>query len=287
MFFRSHTEVQQNFEKVLDVNGGAIPMYYYGHFDFKDRNEAFDDINDALIRYEESPYVSKVFNPLSFVDTNQMDLSKLSKVKDFIRIVDTDFYFRFMVFPRDLDNETVTGVTSIDSGNGSIIGSQLLMRELNNVLIKGQILSIIVTFIVILLMLLISLRDLKLAIVSSIPVLLSSIVLYGFLGVSGISLNLMTSTIFSITLGIGVDYAIHYSSVYQYYKKHGDRNPRETALRYTARPVIANALGLSLGLSALWLSPLLIHIQISALMWVAMIFAVFTSLTLLPTLIKK
>ncbi len=195
-----------------------------------------------------------------------------------------------MVFPTDFDNETLEAleVSVKDSKlNGQLTGVQFLMKEMNASMISGQFRSILFTFGLIIIMLLIALRSIRLTVIASLPIAITSIILYGFLGLTQISLNVLTATIFSITLGIGVDYAIHYTSIYKYYSDKGDSLAAEHALKYTARPVIANALGLSLGMSALWISPLKIHMHISLLMWVAMMVSVLISLTLIPTLLQK
>jgi predicted RND superfamily exporter protein len=110
--------------------------------------------------------------------------------------------------------------------------------------------------------------------------------LYGFLGISGIPLNITTLIIFSITIGVGVDYAVHFSSIYKHYLHEGFSNKEaiDNAYKYTSKPIITNALGISLGLSILMISPLTIHFNISALMWVSMIVSVVITLTLLPLL---
>jgi predicted RND superfamily exporter protein len=127
------------------------------------------------------------------------------------------------------------------------------------------------------------------ALISLIPIASTVIILFGFLGLSGISLNLITTTIFSITLGVGIDYAVHFTSVWKSYKKSGSSSEEaaEKAYKYTSRPIIANALGLAVGVSSMLFSPLKIHVYISILMWVSMIAAVFLSLSVLPTILRK
>ena len=49
----------------------------------------------------------------------------------------------------------------------------------------------------------------------------ATLFLFAFLGLSGISLNLFSATIFSITIGVGIDYAIHYTSIFNKYKSDG------------------------------------------------------------------
>jgi predicted RND superfamily exporter protein len=140
------------------------------------------------------------------------------------------------------------------------------------------------TLSLIIIMLLLSLRSVKLTLVSLLPIIITSVFLYSFLGVTGISLNLMTSTIFSITLGIGIDYAIHFVSVYKYYRQDG--NALDKAFKYTSRPILANAFGLAIGMSALMASPLLVHLHVSLLMWVAMITSVLLTLIVIPVVLK-
>lgn len=59
------------------------------------------------------------------------------------------------------------------------------------------------------------------------------------------------------------------------------------AIDKAGRPIIANALGIAVALSALWLSPLKIHTQVSMIMWIAMITAAATTLIVVPALLPK
>lgn len=290
MFFRDYTRVQKNFDQILAINDGALPLYYYGHQPLEDILQVLPEIDESLQGLEGAKPVKKVMNPLSALDLEKgLDIKNLQSAKAFIRLRDKTLYYRFIVFPQDLTNKNIAALEDLTDQDpwGDLLGSQLLMKEMNQGMVKGQVLSIGATFLMIFLMLILALRSFKLSLIASLPVLLTTFILYGFLGASGISLNLMTCTIFSIGLGIGVDYAIHFSSTYKYYLDHGHKAPKHMAFKYSARPIIANAIGLSLGLSALWLSPLLFHLHLSILMWASMLLAVFMSLTLLPSLLPK
>ena len=50
---------------------------------------------------------------------------------------------------------------------------------------------------------------------------------------------------------------------------------------------MANALGIAIALSGLWLSPLAIHPQVSMIMWVAMITAAATALIVIPAFLPR
>ncbi len=119
--------------------------------------------------------------------------------------------------------------------------------------------------------------------------MITVVALYGFLGLSGIPLNITTVIIFSITIGVGIDYAVHFSSIYKHYLiETGDSVLAvKKAYKNSSRPIITNAIGISLGLSVLMLSPLNIHLNVSILMWVSMTISVLVTLTLLPTIFLK
>ncbi len=100
----------------------------------------------------------------------------------------------------------------------------------------------------------------------------------------GVPMVLITVVASSIVLGVGIDYAIHLIAAIEHARR---ADPERTGwvvrgLRAATRPIVANALGVAIGLTALQASPLRPHHQISALMWVAMLVAAITTLVLIP-----
>jgi len=87
-------------------------------------------------------------------------------------------------------------------------------------------------------------------------------------------------------LGVGIDYSIHYIAAINYSKPQG-KGYVFRAIDKAGRPIIANALGIAVALTALWLSPLKIHTQVSMIMWVAMITAAVTTLVVVPALLPR
>jgi predicted RND superfamily exporter protein len=73
------------------------------------------------------------------------------------------------------------------------------------------------------------------------------------------------------------------SGIYYYRRQGMGRQESVTsALSAVSRPVLANAFGLAIGLSALFFSPLRIHIQAASVMWVAMVVSSMAALLLVP-----
>lgn len=310
MIYKDYTIVNKNAEKVTEVNGGSIPIYVTINLDNPLLSlDSLNEVNSYVSRLEELDEVNKIVNPYSLFNivyqnmgtgdipndaTLQMIYSNISSDENSVihNLVAVDEgIVRLLVFPQDLNNDTLTNIeikAESYSENITVTGVQYLMKDLNLNISEMQIYSIAIALGAVLVMLVVTLRSFKVAFYSLLPIVITVISLYGFLGISSIPLNITTVIIFSITIGVGIDYAVHFSSVYRHFLKEGQNNniAIETAYKYTSRPIITNALGISLGLSILMLSPLTIHLNVSLLMWVSMIVSVIITLTLLPLLFR-
>ncbi|MCD6442615.1 MAG: hypothetical protein J7L28_01460 [Thermotogae bacterium] len=102
-----------------------------------------------------------------------------------------------------------------------------------------------------------------------------------------INLSVVTATMAGITIEVGIDYAIHYSTLFRYHEKMKSDEPHVRAFEDTSKPIIANILGLALGLTVMNLSPLMIHTYLSLIMWTTMLASSSLSLTILPYLLSK
>jgi hypothetical protein len=103
---------------------------------------------------------------------------------------------------------------------------------------------------------------------------------------SGINLNLVTAVISSIVIGVGIDYAIHFIAAINTARPQGDGYVLR-AIDRAGRPIVANALGIAVAMTALWLSPLKVHSQVSMIMWVAMITSALTALVVIPVFLPR
>jgi len=196
---------------------------------------------------------------------------------------------RLLVFPANMNNATLGNIEDIvdEDDNSYITGVQFLMKDLNEQISQMQLYSILIALGAVLVMLIITIKSLKISVISLLPIILSILGVYAFLGISQISLNVTTTIIFSITIGVVIDYAVHFSSVYKVFLDENMTKNQAVvkAYKYTSRPIIANALGISIGFTILMLSPLRIHFNVAVLMWVSMGVSVLMTLTLLPTLL--
>lgn len=316
-FFKHYTAVQKSAEKIMDINGGSMPVFAF--IQSKNNILSYDNAADVM-HFEEmlktKGYADKAMSIYDYIAMINGNMSHSEpqypknpmKTGIIMNVINSSMEghaghlynakkqaAKLIIFPSSLDNDNLHNianeaktVSKISDINITVTGIQYLMKDLNDNMIQNQGKTLLIAFALIFISLLISLRRILPALVSLIPIGITVFILYGFLGWFGISLNVMTATIFSITIGVGIDYAVHYTSVWMTHRRegHSAAEAADMAFKYTARPIITNALGLSIGLSALMLSPLAIHMQVSLLMWVSMISSVFVSLSLLPIMLR-
>jgi predicted RND superfamily exporter protein len=154
-------------------------------------------------------------------------------------------------------------------------------------LFDSQIATIGVVFVSIMLVIMFLFRSISVAFISIIPNLLAAASVLGFMGLVGIPMDMMTTTIAAIVVGVGVDQAIQY--FYRYRTEFAiDRNYVAAMHRSHAsigRAMYYTSVTIVVGFSILMLSQFIPSIYFGGLTAFAMLMAVVGSLTLLPKLI--
>ncbi|XMB87198.1 MMPL family transporter [Mycoplasmatota bacterium WC44] len=315
MIYKDNTEIQQNFKQITAINDGSLPLYVYFKTDddILGRNSYLfaEELSNKLLKSNAVFRVNNGYSMIQLVNEkmsgnheypeNEMIAKNIFNVltKPGAGVPITEFIstndkvFKIMIFPKNQSNETLTEIEKIvvDSSNtdytAKVTGVQYVMKDLNDVIIKSQIITVLLAIAFVFILLLISMKSFILALISLVPIASTTVMLFGFLAVTGISLNVVTATMFSISIGVGIDYAVHFSSIFKELKKDSEVDDAiESTFKYCSRPIIANATGIAIGLSVLILSPLTIHTYLSSLMWFSMIICLVLSLSLLPTILK-
>ncbi|MGI6439079.1 MAG: efflux RND transporter permease subunit [Sphaerochaetaceae bacterium] len=116
-----------------------------------------------------------------------------------------------------------------------------------------------------------------------IPVLFALMGIFIFMVLFTIQLDVITSLLAALAIGIGVDYAIHFISACQ---RLGGKSCEDGGLsvimRTTGRAIIINAASVTIGFAGLIFSRFIPIRQMGILFCVSMIFSAFSSLTVLP-----
>jgi hypothetical protein len=165
-----------------------------------------------------------------------------------------------------------------------ITGLPSLYLKIDHSIISSQVQSLAYALLLVFLVVSLLLRSFRSGGFSIIPILATLVVLFGFMGLTGIPLDIATVLVGSVSIGIGVDYAIHMiSHLNDELRKHGriDLAIRQ-AFAITGRSVVLNVLAVSLGFLVLLFSNLVPLQRFGLLVAVTMITSSAAALTLLP-----
>lgn len=170
-----------------------------------------------------------------------------------------------------------------------VAGSSEQMIAMNDMITRSQLLSIAFAFPLVFLVLLVSYRSAAAGLLGVIPIALSLLINFGVMGFFGIPLDIVTAMIASIAIGIGIDYAIHVTSVYEAeYRIVGDhREAARRMLRVTGKAILSNASSVALGFAVLVFSVFTPLNTVGILIAVIMFTSSFFSMTLLPVLFAR
>jgi hypothetical protein len=148
--------------------------------------------------------------------------------------------------------------------------------------------SIFLSILLIFICMLFLLRSIKGAAVGMIPLLMTMGFIFGFMGITGIALDIATVLIASITVGAGIDYAIHFITTYTFYIKNGmsiNDAIKETMIT-KGKAIIISVFTIMLGFLVLIFANLMPLQQFGILIAVTMFCSGFGAITVLPSVIS-
>jgi hypothetical protein len=125
------------------------------------------------------------------------------------------------------------------------------------------------------------------AFISIMPIVFSVVVIYGFLGLVGIPLDFATMMIASVSIGVGIDYVIHFSHGVKEALKTGGSLEEAVYSVYLekGRDILANSLAVMMGFLVLLFSSMSPLANFGGMMAGAMLLSATGALTILPALI--
>ncbi len=167
-------------------------------------------------------------------------------------------------------------------------GSVAQTAALNEVMVHGKILNIIQISGVILFITSVVFRSLLAGLLVLVPLLLAVLANFGLMGLLGIQLNIGTSLISAMAVGIGADYAIYL--IYRLREELGrgvdERTACHTALTTAGKAILFVASAVAGGYGVLLFSyGYYIHMWFAILIATAMLVSSLGALTILPSLI--
>ena len=211
---------------------------------------------------------------------------KNSEARISLRIKDSleDLRRNDLINQINFDLENKLGLKKDEFKLGGVL---ILFNNLLQSLFKSQILTLGFVMVGIFIMFIILFRNIKLSLIGVVPNFIAAFFILGIIGLAGIPLDMMTITIAAITIGIAVDNSIHY--IYRFKEEFSKIKNYNETLRVCHSTVGVAILNTSItivfGFSILVLSNFIPTIYFGIFTGIAMLLAMISVLTLLPSLL--
>jgi predicted RND superfamily exporter protein len=176
-----------------------------------------------------------------------------------------------------------TGPISLVSVSGGAITAQDGLASFTDSMMTSLPIAILVTILLALLVM----RSVRYALITMVPILLVVAWVYGFMYVVGFKINVITATIAAIAIGVGIDYATHFTVRFR--EEFAGEPSRFPALRRTGEgtggALAISALTSITGFVVMATAPMPMFATFGVLTAVMILFALLVSLVMLPSLL--
>ncbi|MEO0077091.1 MAG: MMPL family transporter, partial [candidate division WOR-3 bacterium] len=187
---------------------------------------------------------------------------------------------------KDIENYLASNNT--DDCTMFLTGSPIIYDHLDKSLSRSQIQSLIIALVLVFICLIVMMRSFWISVVGLIPIIFTLIVIFGFMGYAKIPLDVATVLVGSVSIGIGIDYAIHFLNRYQQeikQNKHHKIKAVLNTLKTSGRAILINVLTVSIGFLVLVFANLIPLQRFGILIAITMIFSGISALVILPAII--
>jgi predicted RND superfamily exporter protein len=170
----------------------------------------------------------------------------------------------------------------------SMAGNADMALSVNNLIVSSQIMSIIISLVVVFLIVAITYRSLLAGVYGIIPLGISLLINFGIMGYTGIKLDIGTAMVASIAIGIGVDYTVHFLSAYSHEREKSDdlEEVCQNTLLTAGKAIIFNAASVAAGFAVLLFSNFYPLVNLGLLVTITMLTSSLAAMTILPALLN-
>jgi len=157
----------------------------------------------------------------------------------------------------------------------------------NDEVLWGMLSGFLASCVLVLFLLILAYRSFWWGIVSSIPLFLTVVCIYGVVGFIGKDLDMPISVLSTLSLGLAVDFAIHFASRFR--QRYGETKDVAEALLWTvARPgkgILRNAVLFASGFAVMIFAALTPYITVGIFMMAIMLLSAAATILFLPALV--
>ena len=193
-------------------------------------------------------------------------------------------------FMRNELSENIPSIFSIDNQEDhyeiSITGGHVLTSVTVNEIQSTQISSTLLSVVLAAIVLTIIYRNLELGLIATLPTILATIWILATMWQAGITLNVLTVMVTALTVGLGIDYAIHIVERYREERAHkSERQAIESTIKLTGSAILISGLTTVCGFAVLFLSPMPLVRNFGIITAATIVYSVFIAIFVLPSII--
>jgi len=167
-------------------------------------------------------------------------------------------------------------------------GAGEMEYTMTKMIVSSQVQSLLISLISVFIIITIAFGSGWAGIVGAVPLALTILLNYMVMGFAGINLDLVTSIIASVAVGVGIDYTIHFLSTYKEERAKTDNLEvvtRET-FRKSGHGIVTNALAVGLGFLVLCFSKFVVLRYIGVLVAIVMFTSSYLAMTIIPGILN-
>ena len=167
-------------------------------------------------------------------------------------------------------------------------GPAALLGAVSHLVVRGQIISLAYASIIIFVIMSFVFRSLVGGILATLPMSISVLLIFGVLGNFGIPLNMTTSLLTCILVGVGVDYSVHFLWHLREHIREGDtlEDAIANTMKVSGKGILFNGISVVVGFSVLMYSVFMPLKAFSVLIMASIAFCLIGGLAILPAMVS-
>jgi len=162
-----------------------------------------------------------------------------------------------------------------------VTGPVVVTASLNSKIVKSQFITVAVSFLFIFGLLVAVFRKIVISLVASIPIILTTFLNFILMAIVRISLEIATSIVSSMLMGLVIDYSIHFVSKYLTMKSI------KKVIQEVGAVILSNSIGLSAGFASLLFAPLILYVKLGFLLCVGIFAGMILTILIIPPFLEK
>ncbi|MDD5930453.1 MAG: efflux RND transporter permease subunit [Spirochaetales bacterium] len=163
-------------------------------------------------------------------------------------------------------------------------GTAEMEYTMTKMIVSSQLTSLLISLLCVFIIIAVAFKSGWAGLLGAVPLALAIILNYMVMGFAGINLDLVTSIIASVAVGVGIDYTIHFLTTYKEERSKSDDLDEVTRMtfRKSGHGIVTNAIAVGFGFLVLCFSKFVVLRYIGILVAIVMFTSSFLAMTVIP-----